>query len=168
MNVEQLKNPGTEVRVEAKNYRSGWFEISPLSARVRLTMLGVLLCFLGGTAVAAKPHTKNVVILYSFSDTSLFGPADFLESSLRARLPWPVDFYVESFDSQRFENKEYEKSIAEALRHEYGGQKLDLVIVAAYPALQFALRHRDELFPGVPIVFFSVEFRRVAGQKMWP
>jgi PAS domain S-box-containing protein len=41
-------------------------------------------------------------------------------------------------------------------------------MVGAYPALQFALRHRDELFPGVPIVFFAIEVRRFAGQKIWP
>jgi PAS domain S-box-containing protein len=41
-------------------------------------------------------------------------------------------------------------------------------MVGAYPALQFALRYRDELFPGVPIVFFGVEVRRLAGQKLWP
>jgi PAS domain S-box-containing protein len=30
------------------------------------------------------------------------------------------------------------------------------------------VKHRDELFPGVPIVFISVEFRRLVGQEMWP
>jgi PAS domain S-box-containing protein len=45
---------------------------------------------------------------------------------------------------------------------------LDLLLAESYPALQFAVTHRDELFPNVPIVFFGVDARRIAGQKIWP
>ena len=156
------------VRIETECDSFRWFGFQGLSPCLWIPALGALLCFLGGVRVAAGQNTKNILVLYSFSDNSLFGPSDFLESSLRARVPWPVDFYVESFESHRFDDPEYEKSEVETLRHAYGARKLDLVMVGAYPALQFALRHRDELFPGVPIVFFAIEVRRFAGQKIWP
>ena len=113
-------------------------------------------------------HTKNVLILYSFNDDSVFGPVHFLESSLRARVPGPIDFYVESFEHELFDDEKYQESMAATLQHIYQNRKPDLVMVGAYPALQFALQHRDELFPGVPIVFFAVEGRRLANQKLWP
>src|ERR1700751_1932228 len=154
-------------RAAAEHSGSSWFRIRD-SVHLLLEILALLLCMFTSFPASSQSNAKTVLILYSFTDRSLFGPVDLLESSIRARVPWPVDFYVESFESQRFENEEYEKSVAETLKHAYGGRKPDLVMVAAYPALQFALKHRDELFPGVPIVFFAVEVRRLAGQKLWP
>ena len=58
--------------------------------------------------------------------------------------------------------------MVETLKDAYAGVRLDLVMVAGYPAPQFALSHHDELFPGVPIVFFQIDPRRIAGQKIWP
>ena len=37
--------------------------------------------------------------------------------------------------------------------HQVPGRPLDLVIANTAPTLQFVLRHRDDLFPGVPLVF---------------
>ena len=104
---------------------------------------------------------RNVLVLYSFSDRSLFDPLDSLRSAVRGRVPFPVNFYAEYMDTQRFEDAAYERSLSEAFRHAYGGQKLDLVMVAAYPALRFALQHRDQIFPGVPIVFSYVHSGRL-------
>lgn len=68
-----------------------------------------------------------------------------------------MNFYVEYLEAQRFEkDTDSEKSLVETLRSAYGKENLVLVIVAAHPALQFATQHRDELFPGVPIVFMEV------------
>ena len=53
------------------------------------------------------------------------------------------------------------------MRDTYGKQKLDLVIVASYPALSFAVEFRERIFPGVPIVFMSVAPGRIQGRKLW-
>jgi PAS domain S-box-containing protein len=126
------------------------------------------LCLVTGPVAAAQPHAKNVAVLYSFNDRDMFAPLDLLESSLRARSPSPVNFYVDYLQSERFNDAAYEKALVETLKHTYEGLKLDLVMVAAYPALQFAIKHRDEIFHGVPIVFFHIDRRRLAGLKMWP
>ena len=84
-------------------------------------------------------------------------PIDFLESALRANVSSGLNFYVEYLESQAIRRKGYQKSLVETLRETYGGQKLDLVITESYPALQFALEHRDELFRGVPIVFYGID-----------
>jgi PAS domain S-box-containing protein len=157
----------SKVRVETVSDRSSWFGARPLCAHVWVTILGILLCLVS-SAAAAEQNAKNVLVLYSFTDDSIFGSVGLLASSLRARVPGPVDLYVEHLETLRFEDIDYEKSVVETLRHQYTARKLDLLIVAAYPALQFALRYRDELFPDVPIVFFAIEARRLAGQRMWP
>jgi signal transduction histidine kinase len=109
---------------------------------------------------------KNVLVLESFSDK--LDSIEPLKSELRARVPGPVNFYVEVLEFRRFDAKNYDKSTLEALRDTYSGKKLDLVMTRYYPALHFALSHRHELFPDVPIVFFAVDVTRLEGQKMWP
>ena len=77
----------------------------------------------------------------------------------------PVTFYVEYLESQRFSRAGYEKAVSETLRQAYSGKQIDLVVTSAYPALRFAIDHRDQIFPGVPIVFEDVRLRDGA---RWP
>ncbi|MGO9307273.1 MAG: PAS domain S-box protein [Candidatus Korobacteraceae bacterium] len=120
------------------------------------------LCF----AADSRP-AKNVLILYSFSKRDFFG-SQTLESTIRSNLSEPVNFYVEYLEAQRFGNRDYKKSVSDTLRETYAKQKLDLVIVAVYPALQFAVEFRDRIFPGVPIVFMMVVPDRLPSPKLWP
>ena len=89
-----------------------------------------------------------------------------MQSSLRARFPGPVNFSIVDLESPRFEQDNYQEHLAEALRSGYGGDKLDLVVALGTPSLDFAVRYRDRVFPGVPIVFMSVN--TPLSQKMWP
>jgi PAS domain S-box-containing protein len=156
-----------KVQIEAKSDCSLLSDVPELGTAVLYTICGVLLCLLSCVQASAQPVTKNVLILYGFAERSLNGSLDSLESLVRARVPSQVNFYVEYLESRRFGEKAYEELLVENLRDAYSRQNLDLVIVEPYPALQFALKHRDELFPGVPIVFFGIDSRRVAGQT-WP
>lgn len=129
-----------------------------------LAMLGILLCAFMCPAGAAQTNAKKVLVLFSFferSHTSL----DLMESSLRAHVPGPVDFYVAYLENPRFEEEPYRESLAETLRRGYSGEKLDLVMTASEPALQFAVQYRDRMFPGVPIVFWAIS-SALADQKM--
>ena len=91
-----------------------------------------------------------------------------VESAIRSRIPGPVNFQVEYLDAVRFDAPGYEQGLAATLAATYRPQKIDLIMTAFYPALAFAVKHRDQLFPGAPIVFFSVTPKRFEGQKMWP
>ena len=129
-------------------------------------LLALLLVILALRASAAGAVTeKNVLILESFTvpDDSLGS----FESELRARVPWPVNFYVEYLESRRFDDDDYARAVLETLHRSYGSKKLDLVMAVSYPALQLAVQSRDRLFPGAPIAFWGVDVRRTAGQKMW-
>jgi PAS domain S-box-containing protein len=119
------------------------------------------------SSAADLPSAKNVLILNSFTQRSArdtFGP---LKSAIRSRSSVPVNFEVEYLESERFESPGYESGLSESLAGTYIG-KLDLVIAISYPALRFAVDHRDQIFPGVPIVFTSVATRRLEGRTMWP
>jgi PAS domain S-box-containing protein len=133
-----------------------------------LTVLGMLLCVLTAPVAVAQPQAKNVLILFHYP-APVVDPAyvDQIESLLRARVPGQVNFYIEHMDATRVEDKDYQQSVTDSLRNTYRGRKVDLVMLSGYPSLDLVLKHRDELFPGVPIVYFSVESRKVAG-RTWP
>ncbi len=135
-----------------------------LSAYGWLAVLGILLCILMGPAAAAEPAVKNVLVLHNWAN--LPQAWALMESTVRARVPGEINFYNTSVENPRFDEAVYRESLAETLRRGYGGVKLDVVVAASYPVLQFAVQYRDKMFPGVPIVFTDVGRPEV--QKMWP
>jgi PAS domain S-box-containing protein len=114
-----------------------------------------------------SPQPKNVLILDSFADHP-FLDRDALRSAIGLRVRFPVNLYLELFESPRFDDPSYEKEIVERIRRTYVHQKLDLVMPRGTPILQLAAKYHDELFPGVPIVFWDVASLRIADQNMWP
>src|ERR1039457_466879 len=139
-----------------------------LTASWLLTICTIAWTCSGGPCFAADSQpAKNVLILFSFSERKLLD-IELLKSNVRSHLSVPVNFYVEYMESQRFESRDYQKSLSENLRAVYAKEKLDLVIVIAYPALQFAAEFRDRIFPGVPIVFMWVAPGRIQDRKLWP
>ena len=133
----------------------------------RVSLLVLLFVTQAPAASSAPAATaKNVLVLYSFSDRNVSSSASLLESALRSRLPWPVNLNLQYLESERFKDESYQKSLVETLRYTYEAQTLDLIIASSYPALQFAIEHRDALSPGVPIVFYGVSVSRIAGQSL--
>ena len=163
-------SPRTHVRASQSNQKQGRRAGSSgdcpsgLSAYGWLAVLGILLCVLVGPATAAEPAVKNVLVLHNWAN--LPQSWALMESTVRARVPGQINFYTASVENPRFDEEVYRESLAETLRRGYGGVKLDVVVAATYPVLQFAMQYRDKMFPGVPIVFTDVG--RPEGQKMWP
>jgi PAS domain S-box-containing protein len=127
-----------------------------------LLVLFLALLLLGHLSFAAdsKP-AKNVLILFSWTDRSYYPAVDLLKTTVRSHVQAPIDFYVEYLDSQRFLDAGYEKSLSDTLRLAYAGVHLDVVLAHGHPGLSFAVRHRDELFPGTPIVVWGIDPRRI-------
>lgn len=117
---------------------------------------------------ADSEQPQNVLVLYSFSERESFDSLQPLETTIRSHIATPVNFYVEYLESQRFGSSNYEQGLSETLREAYSGQRFDLIVVAAYPALRFAAEFCDRMFPEVPIVFISVAPGRVQGRPLWP
>jgi PAS domain S-box-containing protein len=154
--------------VETEHDCSGWFAVRSRYVPRWLSTLGLILCVLNHVPASAQPAGKNILVIYSFSNRGVYGGLNALKSKLQAAIPWPIDYYIEYLEGRQLGDKEYERGEAGAFQHTYGGTKLDLVLVEDDPALDFAMAHRDALFPGVPIVFYDVDSGKVAGQKMWP
>ena len=62
---------------------------------------------------------------------------------VRARVPGQINFYTASVQNPQFDDEGYRESLAETLHRGFGGVKLDVVVAASYPVLQFAMQYRD-------------------------
>jgi len=78
-----------------------------------------------------------------------------LERTLGTGLGGRLDFHVEYIDLARFPEPEYQLALRDFLRAKYARYKFDLIIATSSEGLDFAARYRDDLFPGVPLVFSS-------------
>jgi len=88
--------------------------------------------------------------------------------AIRAGSRLPVDFYAEALDMHRFPQKLLDEDEAGLLRKKYGDLKVDVVVAMAPIALDFAQRHRAEIWPGAVIVFNSVSASLLRGRSLKP
>jgi PAS domain S-box-containing protein len=153
------------MQVQADWNRAIRFGTGKILVFLKVLIPGILLCLsnLSGFATFAETNTKNVLILHNW--VSLPQSWTVMESTVRTRVPGQINFYTVSLANQKFDQEAYRASLAETLRHGYGGMKLDAVVAATYPVLEFAMKYRERLFPGVPIVFTDVSSREV--EKTW-
>jgi signal transduction histidine kinase len=128
------------------------------------------LCAGTSVAVAGGPEKlKTVVVLYP--DANDGRPGNVLvdrgiRSTFAAADSGNVEIHNEHLDVSRFPDLEYQQNLADFLRRKYADRKIDLVIAGLASGLDFALKHRDHAFPGVPIVFCAVDEREVKSRKL--
>ena len=128
---------------------------------------GVCLLTASGAA-ASQPAPKTVLILRSATQFS--APAllvQQIESGLLQGVPHdPIDFFVEAIDTHLFPSDEHDRRLADLYRERYASRRPDLVIAIGDRTLDFALRHRSELFPQIPLMFGLVNERFVGGRAL--
>jgi signal transduction histidine kinase len=135
-----------------------------------LFRVGVILLFtwlsLPVAAAAENAPPLRVLILLG-SDYTL--PASVVEASairatLAAGTPRRVEFYTEALDANRMPLAEYEADYAGFLQRKYRGRPMDIVIAVQAAALDFAERHRAQLWAGTPVVFSAMPAAWVRGR----
>ena len=133
---------------------------------LRLTCAGLMLWLASVSPASAAP--KQVVVLYD-ERTDLPG-VSVLHASLTRRLtsgpPDSVEIYREEMDLSRFGSDGYLLRLRDHLRTKYAGRKIDVVVAAYPPALDFLLTHGDAVFPGAPIVFCGIDRRMLAARSL--
>jgi two-component system sensor kinase FixL len=120
------------------------------------------------SATGLQSERKSVLVLYGERAElpAVIAVHDGLEAALRADKQ--IDMFSEFLDFARFPEPTQREELANHLRSRYSGRKIDLVVTVPGSALNFALDHRQDLFPGVPIVFCSVDRREIEGRNLPP
>ncbi|MBU1004112.1 MAG: PAS domain-containing protein [Proteobacteria bacterium] len=105
---------------------------------------------------------RSVLILnsyhrgYKWSDDIVAGIESVFASSENIKL------HHEYMDTKHVFSDSYQKMLTEYLSLKYSFMRYDLVIASDNNALDFIQANRDELFPGVPIVFCGINYLKPA------
>lgn len=127
---------------------------------------------LSAAAQTITPQTpsepRRVVLVYD-ERTELPGLAILdatLVQSLTTGPAGAVEVYREAMDLSRFGSATHLPLLRDYLRAKYAAKKIDVVIAAMGPSLDFLLRPGEAVFPGVPIVFCGIDRRELAGRPL--
>ena len=120
----------------------------------------VILTFLVGVPGSAQaPEKETVLVILSYhpgmvlSDEELRGIRDSL-----APLGDAADIRVEYMDTKRISDEEYLENLFSLYDYKYRNVTTDVIVTADNSAFDFIRKYRDDLFPGVPVVFCGINF----------
>ena len=135
-----------------------------LPGRILQSALLVALVVASAQAIAqapAKPaaeRPKRILVLYDENKDDLPGLSRTdrsLRDAFRSGLG-KVEIHSEALGLSR-SGPGHEARTVEFLRSKYQGPAPDLIVAVMETPLDFLLRHQDRLFPGIPIVFGSID-----------
>jgi signal transduction histidine kinase len=140
---------------------------SGITASVLLAFALLLICGAAPAAPAAEKHYR-VLVLHSYRH-SLPVNTDWYRGIVRGFESAPdlrILFDIEALDLVQLSDSDYIADLLEIYRRKYAGSLPDLLIPTYTPAFKFLLDHGNDLFPGVPVVFCSVDTEFVSTRKM--
>ena len=112
-------------------------------------------------AGAVPQPSKRVLIIHSFGRE--FAPYDAVIASFRRELALlavqPVIFLETALDAGRTIGADEEAAFVAYLKARFAQPAPDLIVGSGPAAAQFAARHREALFPGVPLLLTAVDER---------
>lgn len=123
-------------------------------------IVATLLFLALGVANARADHElqqKQVLLINSYHQTMTWvqdvtrGVVDVLKPAQNNLV-----LHVENMDTKRYPSPHYRESLRRAFRVKYHATRFDLILVSDNNAFDFMRRYRDQLFPGVPVVFCGV------------
>ncbi len=126
----------------------------------------------GGRSGRRRPPTrrraarKNVLILNSYDPTYRWTANIVRGAQAVFEARDDVELFIEYMDSKKAFTPEYARLLSEIYARKYHNLRFDLIVSSDDDALDFLKSYRDQLFPGVPVVFCGVNaFRdaRIAG-----
>ncbi len=141
-----------------------------VAACVMIVLLSLTSWIVLARAEGTEGEARRVVILNA---TDPYLPAfRALDSAQREATAtgsrMPVEFYAEALDMHRFPRKLLDEDEVALLRKKYSDLRVDVVVAMAPIALDFAQRHRAEIWPGAAIVFNSVSASLLKERSLEP
>ncbi|HEY0376838.1 MAG TPA: ABC transporter substrate binding protein [Pyrinomonadaceae bacterium] len=133
---------------------------------VRVLWLALVMAAPCATSASAQDAVEHKRVLVILNNDSFTATQAIIERALRSTLkngsPVPVETSSEYVGDTRA-GTDYEEEFVALLRRKYEGKKFDVIFTIGQFPTSILLRHRDELFPGTPIVFLAIDPRLVAG-----
>ena len=125
--------------------------------RYGILLAAFLLFCLPGTPAKAEKPSRSLLYLnsyhqgYRWSDSIMEGVRSVLDGS-----QYKIDIQIEYMDAKRYNYKDVTGMLVRLYKEKYEHEHFDIIIASDNDAFSFAIQYRDELFPGVPVVFCGV------------
>ena len=131
---------------------------------VWISLVSLLMAVTPGSAAAQAPAAKRVLLVYSHErEMAMYTSFDrALRSRLQSGAPQPIEFYTEYLDLMRFADARHRQQSVDYFRVKYASPRIDLIVAVGSLAFDFILEHGDTVFPGISIVFTSVNASHIA------
>lgn len=128
---------------------------------------GVAALLLASTLAGGSPGPRHVLLLYSYErEFASEAFAREFRSDLMRSSTEPIDFIEMALQPTPTSERAPDDTLIQDLRMSFDGRRLDLVVPMGGPAVQFAQRHREELFPAAPVLLASVDHRLLRGDAL--
>src|SRR5262245_36053395 len=104
------------------------------------------------------------VVLLAGADPALPSAAqqdNAFRAAIRAAAPDGVEFFTDSVDNLRFQGAELMPELTALMTTKYQRQRVDIVAAWGDLGLAFAERHHEQIWPGKPVLVFSIEDQRL-------
>nr|WP_320049552.1 ATP-binding protein [uncultured Desulfuromonas sp.] len=124
---------------------------------IKKVLLLALCLFVLGARVNAEITPHNILVLHSYHSGLAW--TDGLMTGITQQFAsdaTPVRLHVEYMDTKRNPGQDYLNRYTDLLRFKLRHLHFDLVLVSDNDAFNLALNDRENLFPGLPIVFCGV------------
>jgi hypothetical protein len=130
-----------------------------------LTALATVTVALAGVCppASAQVQTARTVLTIHWGPETFPGTPELdaaIRDTLQTHADPPVNYFAEYLESEQFPPETASIALRDYIQKKFQGRRIDLVTANASGALQFALRFRDELFPGAPVVFSAATVPR--------
>ena len=125
--------------------------------RVPISALLVIFFLFHAPFSGAVPEKKTVLFInsyhngYKWSDSELEGVRTVLNGSR-----YKVDLQIEYMDAKKFPYETLKENHFALFKEKFAGESFDIVVISDNDALNFVNQYRNELFPGVPVVFCGI------------
>lgn len=119
-------------------------------------------------SAAGQPRPRTVLVLEATNpNTSYFREVNkAFNAAVAAESANSVYVYVESLAFRDFEGIQYSELLRNFLREKYRDKPIGVIVAYNSLALSHAVKWRDDVWPGVPIIFTGVDDKFAAGLKL--
>jgi signal transduction histidine kinase len=113
---------------------------------------------------------KRVVVLYWY-DKNYAGHVRWeqgFNSAMQSANEQSVEYYPEYLEANRFPEENQAQILHDYLKRKYADRPPDVVVAQSDVSLTFLARYRHDLFPNVPVVFYSATRPEPKTLSLWP
>ena len=125
---------------------------------VRQSAVFLIACLSFGIEIAAEPRPQSLLVMGRSDARGPFYAEIFssLRRAVDANSPVPVTMYLEHLDFSRSNGTLYELSLGDHFRVKYRDRPIGAIVTIGSSSLDYGLGWRNQLWPGVPVVFGMV------------